>query len=175
MGHLPIAVVDMDLVIGVVAVIVWLIVQAVGKKNKDAPSSTPMPSEPMDSSSPGDELRKFFEDMEKAGGAEPPQPVVPPPPPPRRAARPKHAARAHVQAPPEETILPPPLVPVSASPQNAPALVPIMEPIKLHAPTHKWAKGYACPENLRKMMVAREVLGPPLALRPAAHRYGMSA
>jgi hypothetical protein len=174
MSAFPIAVVDMDLVIGVVAVIVWLVVQAAGRKSKGGP---PPPAEPGEPMSPGDELRKFFENMEReaAGDAEESKPAPPPAPIPPRRAGSRPAVRVQVQRRPEEVIEQPVPVPPSAPQPHSLVVAPPVELMRHHVPAHKWAKGYACPENLRKMMVAREVLGPPLALRPAAHRYGMSA
>lgn len=102
----PIAVTDFDTIIGVIAVVAWLIMQAVAKSRKNDRSAPPPPppgpaGEPV---SPQDDLRRFFEELEKnlnqaSRPAPPAQPPELPPaiPAPARVARPAPKVTAAAQ------------------------------------------------------------------------------
>ncbi len=174
MGTFSIAAIDMDMVIGIIAVVGWIIAQALSKKGKSAPPHPPAPStgehgQPL---GPQDELRKFFQDLEKGLSSQTEHPAPAPPPPPARA-RPHPRPARHSETPRSHgTILPPPS-PVSLA---EPALV-VMPEVSIPATAtekaqrwtnktqHKWATGFTRPDTLRQMIVATEVLGAPLALR----------
>ena len=89
-----------DAVIGLIAVVIWIWLSIAGKRSKPSQKTQPPPLVPMpgDASSPKDELRKFFEDLEKGLNASPPAegtegmpaPVVPAAPPPPLPSRPAH-------------------------------------------------------------------------------------
>ena len=169
MGFFPIAVINSDLVIGIIAVIGWLLAQGLSKKGKaqpPPPASSPGPGEP---TSPNDDLRKFFENLEKGLTGQAEQPAQP--------------ARTEVRQPPllqrteRPDIRPEPMErPQAAGPSaptltSLPAIVPILalsaqeSAERWKSTPNKWATAFSNPENLKQMIVATEVLGAPLALR----------
>jgi hypothetical protein len=172
MGTLPLAAIDMDMVIGVIAVVGWIIAQILSKKGKSAspPPSIPSTGEHGQPLGTQDELRKFFQDLEKGLSGQAERPMPPPPPPPARdRPHPRHAR--HSEMPRSRGTVQPPS-PVSLA---EPSLV-VMPEVLLPAPAtenaqrwtknqHKWSVGFTHPDTLRQMIVATEVLGAPLALR----------
>ncbi len=171
MNFLPIAASDMDIVIGIIAVVGWILAQIFGRKKSGAPSETP-PQESTRPANPQDELRKFFEEMEKNLNPQAePKPVAPPPPPvpsPRRHIHfksEKMHSRAYEPIPTHDV----PVVTareaaqafMEASPQS-PATVPLMTATLAPRPP---IEGIRDPWALRKMIVTMEVLGKPVALR----------
>ncbi len=81
----PIAAANLDAVIGVIAVVVWLILQGLSKRGgANTPPTPPPASGDGDSSTPQDDLRRFFEELEKgvsrqASNPAPTPPELPPP------------------------------------------------------------------------------------------------
>ena len=68
MGFFTVAAVNMDLIIGIMAVVGWVIAQALGNKKNPSPPSRPRPppsTGPGDMINPNDDLRKFFQDLER--------------------------------------------------------------------------------------------------------------
>ncbi len=155
-------------VIGIIAFVAWILFQLFGNK-KGGPShqegASPETGSPAD---PRDELRKFFEELEKSTTTieEPQRPVTPPPlrqtpprePPPRRLpetrieARPTQV-RPTYAAPDAAYTLPELPVPSTLSKSRAKPHQPSTMP-ELHNPV-----------ALRKFIVATEILGKPIALR----------
>jgi len=173
MIFLPIAASDMDMVIGVIAVIVWIASQVLARKKS---GTAPGPESPTPIAEPQDELRKFFQEMEKTvKPREEPQPAAPPPPPPPQRSvvhpkreRPAHRTRTHEEphAPPlifTEPVFATP-APVFASPDTVPRLSvsAAVIPTSIYSPM---AAELHDPVALRKMIVTMEVLGKPIALR----------
>jgi len=123
MNLLPLAVADMNAVIGVVAVIVWIVVQVLNKKAGGTnPPSRPMTPAAGDSTNPQDELKKFFSDLEQGlagrGGEEvdEEQEAAPPPPPVhRRVPVPAPAPHAFPTRQQRPVLRPPVAVPVQTS------------------------------------------------------------
>ena len=64
MNFLPIAASDMDVIIGIIALIGWIAAQVMGKM-KGGDKTAPPPGDTAAPTDPQDELRKFFEEMEK--------------------------------------------------------------------------------------------------------------
>ena len=130
----PIAVTDFDTIIGVIAVVAWLIMQAVAKSRKNDRSAPPPPPPPGPAGepvSPQDDLRRFFEELEKnlnqsARPAPPAQPPELPPaiPAPARVARPAPKVTAASQhARPAASLRPAPVAP------GAPVVPQVTEPL----------------------------------------------
>lgn len=135
----PIAVTDFDTIIGVIAVVAWLILQAVAKSRKNDRSASPPPPPPGQAGepvSPQDDLRRFFEELEKnlnqssrpAAPAQPPglPPAIPPParvtrPAPRVTAAAQHSRPAASPRPaPAAAVVPQakePVAPITAAPE----------------------------------------------------------
>lgn len=175
MNLFPIAATDMDMIIGLIAVVTWILAQIFGRKKTDSTPRGPAPdsTSPVD---PRDELRKFFEEMEKTmKPAAEPKPSAPPPPlpPPRSHSHPRReAGRSRAFAPPavapQEQSLPVPSAqeaaqafmepPTGKGPASLVASVPLP-----HRPPV--IEGIQDPASLRKMIVTMEVLGKPVALR----------
>jgi hypothetical protein len=88
---------------------------------------------------------------------EEPAPLPPPVPAPRprrvRRPAPPPAAVADFREGPAVRVAPPPPAPVAAPPRVAPR------------PVSRFAREFRDPAALRRAVVAREVLGPPLSLR----------
>ena len=170
MGFFTIAVINSDLVIGIIAVIGWLIAQGLSKKSKaPPPRPPPVSSGPGEATRPADDLHTFFENLERGLTGQLEQPA----PPARAEVRPPplhhHPERHHVRI---ESLEQP-----RAAERPAPALTPfpaITPRSALLAPQgaerwkstpNKWAAAFSNPSNLKQMIVATEVLGAPLALR----------
>lgn len=170
----PIAATDMDVIIGIIAVIGWILAQVLGRKKEGTPSERP-PDSTTAPADPQEELRKFFEEMERSLKPPPPpepEPARPPPlpaSPPRRRRAPAPQPVAMAAAPVAEVLEPP----VRAAAEAAQAFI--------HATTVATARagvapslppqsplmleGLHNPAALRTMIVAMEVLGKPVALR----------
>lgn len=178
MNFLPIAASDMDMVIGIIAVIGWIVAQILAKL-KGGDKTAPPPGEaPTPTAAPQDELRKFFEEMEKTlKPQEEPKPVqIPVPPPPRPTHRPSRTQHEHVTHSVRVQTAEPAFVretPSQTAEEAArvfmkaverattvPALPPLPQPPLI-------PEGLRDPQALRKMIVTMEVLGKPVALRSA--------
>ncbi len=126
----PIAVTDFDTIIGIIAVVAWLIIQAVAKSRKSdtsAPPPPPPPGRAGEPVSPQDDLRRFFEELEKnlnqqSQSPAPSQPAAPPPVPPSipRPVKVQSAVRPHRPARP---------APQVRAPQPEAEPVPVQSPI----------------------------------------------
>ena len=147
--------------------------KAPGKTEEEgAPGS---PRETPDRGEREDELRKFLESL--AGGrprAPKPATVPPPMPPPARRqpppARPKTRVVAQPPPPPRPKPAPPPPEPVEAE-----------APTTMHVQTFRAKRRTSALQNIllkelrnnadrRKSVVLREILGPPIALKPLEWR-----
>jgi hypothetical protein len=169
MGVFTVAAINMDLLLGILAVVGWIIAQSMSnKKNPSPPRPPPVPppagqGEPIN---PNEELRRFFEHLERGltNGEEPDQQTVrrPPPPLPQRRATARVVARQAAAPTPDATQFTPPYPDAVMGPAPAVPTHPERQPER---PLHKWATGYRQRDTLRRMIVASEVLGPPLALR----------
>lgn len=158
----------MDVIIGIIAVVGWILAQIFGKKKADSPPPGEGPPEAGTPIDPGDELRKFFEEIEKK--VQPPslpQPVSPPPIQ-HKPHREKTSRRSHEQR--QETLssqhqphysaaeaaqvfqagwgTPP----VPSRGMSRPALPSTLPELRN-------------PLSLRKFIIANEILGKPIALR----------
>jgi|GEM_PF-2000658 len=175
MNFLPIAASDMDMVIGIIAVIGWIVAQVLGKM-KGGDKTAPPPSEaPTPTTDPQDELRRFFEEMEKTLKPKPePKPVsVPVPPPPVRPSRARHE---HVAIPLRVQPAAPAVdreTPMQTAEEAARVFMRTLERAATvpAVPTFPQPclvpEGLRDPQALRKMIVTMEVLGKPIALRQA--------
>jgi hypothetical protein len=173
MNFLPIAASDMDVIIGIIAVIGWIVAQVMGKK-KAGDKTEPTPGETALPTDPQDELRKFFEEMEKTlKPAEQPRTVPPPPlPTPRPHPKPRWDRPVATQSHAVESV--PAYPPSLQSAQEAArvfmkaaeraAAVPTIPTVP--KPTLV-LEGFHDRLALRKMIVTMEVLGKPVALRSA--------
>ncbi len=155
-----IAATDTDLIIGVIAVVAWIISQLFSKKIEDPSQQEGPTSEPGPSIDPRDELRKFFDELEKAAKPQPPpQPVVPPP--------------VTVKKIREKPVRPMPEVRKETLSAQARPTCPVVNPeplfqekITVAAPIHiPVLPELRNPIALRKFIIANEVLGKPVALR----------
>lgn len=170
MAVFTVAAVNMDLIIGIIAVIAWIIAQSAGSKKKQPPPGPPrLPSEgPGDALSPNEDLREFFRELERGltgqveEQAEPSAPpALPPPMPHHRAARGRQAVARPAPAASRPAPVPPAAAPEPAPPMSAArayALRPASSP-------HRCIMGFGDRGALQRMIVASEVLAPPLALR----------
>ncbi len=178
MNFLPIAASDMDMIIGIIAVIGWIVAQVMGKK-KAGDKTEPVPGETVAPDNPQDELRKFFEEMEKTlKPAEQPRTVPPPPlPSPPLQTKPLQAkprrerpVAVHTHTVESVPAYPSPLESAQEAARvfmraaERAAAVPTIP--KVPKPTLV-LEGFHDRVALRKMIVTMEVLGKPVALRPA--------
>ncbi len=85
------------------------------------------------------------------------QPDVPPPLPPAPPRRPRKRA---VKAPPALAVEP------ASAPASAEAPPPVVAPLRPRSGHRAVRRDFASRDALRRAIVAQEVLGPPLALRP---------
>lgn len=163
------------MVIGIIAVIGWIVAQVLGKMKGGNKTAPPPGETTTPTSDPQDELRKFFEEMERnlKPQPEPKQVVVPPPPPPVRPAYKKHE---HVAAPVRVHAAEPAVyrdVPEKSAEEAAREFMRGMEraarvPVaRTHPQSSLMPEGLRDPQALRKMIVTMEVLGKPVALRQA--------
>jgi hypothetical protein len=97
---------DLETVVGIVAIMVWLVIQGIRKASGKRPGQSPPPPDPggPQGMSPEEELRRFLQDL---GQGEPPTETLP-----RPAAAPP--------TPPPAAPLPPPPVVVAPKPQTMP-------------------------------------------------------
>ena len=79
-GDLAVAA-DMDVIIGVIAVVGWILAQIFGKKKGDPSQQEESPPPTGTTLDPRDELRKFFEELEKSAKPQAPPPPLPLPAP----------------------------------------------------------------------------------------------
>jgi len=166
----------MDMVIGVIAVVIWIATQIAGRKKPGDQTPEQMPGPVAE---PQDELRKFFEEIEKnikgpvetAPAQPPPKPVMVPvrPPPSIPAQAPVRATSwtSHAETTPLRTFA---TAPARAADDSAP-VVPgkikparpaISPPLSITSPLMPELRD---PIALRKAIVALEILGKPVALR----------
>ena len=179
MNVFPIAASDMDVVIGIIAVVGWILSQVLGRKKGGDPSAAPPDGEPTPSANPQDELRKFFEEMGKTVKPQAEvKPVPPPPPLPSRAhtqqkrERPIPRIRKQEEPRPQVLTRPEPVVMAPSALFNEPE---IAQRYALPATVTSSANRVSLlmpeiqdPTALRKMIITMEVLGKPVALRNGA-------
>jgi hypothetical protein len=177
MGFLPIAAINMDMIIGIIAVVGWIIAQALSKKGNAAPPARPATTEPGRTLNPNDDLREFFENLEKglssqtgqpAQAASPTPPPLPVPAGSRHSAhrpRPVQRLRQTEASLPEPDRVYPPEPSLAGLAVVSPAIAQVETVQRWGRAPHKWAAGFTNPDTLRQMIVANEVLGTPLALR----------
>lgn len=128
-----------DAVIGLVAVVVWVWLSVLGKRAKPDQKTQPPPMIPTpgDASNPQDELRKFFEDLEKGLKGPPPaepagpfpseSPAAPPPLPSRPTATLRPLPRRVVRRVQETQATTPAPMPAPVAPVPVAAVTPAME------------------------------------------------
>ncbi len=169
-----------DALIGLIAVVVWIVLSVAGKRAKPEQKTTPPPLTPTpgDGQSPQDELRKFFETLEKNMGA----PATEETPPVQQAPRAPVRARKAVPAPSVAAYYAPPAPASLASPEpaqapvpEAPAATPSPVPLAV-APAHRappriQLDALRSRQGLQYAIVAAEILGSPVSMR----RPGSSA
>lgn len=171
MGLFFIAASDLDMIIGIIAVVGWILAQIFGKKKTDDAPQEPSPPGEHPSRDPRDELRKFFDELEKA--TKPPEESRPPAmPPPLQQAPPrkKPARQVHVHGPRVETFTPQarPDYATLATPltfqaaQEAASSSPAAVVGRIHSPAMPELRH---PRALRKFIMANEILAKPVALR----------
>lgn len=158
---------DMDVIIGIIAVVGWILAQIFGKKKADSPPPGESPPEAGAPVDPGEELRRFFEEIEKK--VKPPtlpQPVAPPPLQ-QKPHREKSSRQSHEQR--HETLS---SQTHPAEPAAEAAQVFQAERVASFASSRTLARPApsAMPElrnsiTLRKFIIANEILGKPIALR----------
>jgi len=171
----PIAASDMDVIIGIIAVVGWILSQVMGRKKGGDPSAPP-DGEPTPSENPQDELRKFFEEMGKT--VKPQAEVKPPPPPPpvptrahtqQKRERPIPRIRKQEEPKPREMMRPAPVVMAEPGIFSEPEIVPRFAlPATATSSSNKISMlmpEIQDPVALRKMIITLEVLGKPVALR----------
>ena len=196
MNLLPLAATNMDAVIGVIAVIAWIVVQALSRKT-GKPNQSPRPAVPPagDSTNPQDELRKFFEDLEKglSGKVEEtgPKETVPPPlpiPGPSATMRPT-SPRSFTQREQTAPAVPKVSVPVQSPPPQRsepvaqgvlrrapapqaqrPSQIPRSRAAQAECPAvpaqyRQFVEQIRNPIALRQMVIASEVLARPVGFR----------
>lgn len=163
----PIAASDMDLIIGIIAVVGWVVAQLFSKKKSASPHQEESPPESGAPIDPRAELRKFFDELEKtAKQPTAPRPVAPTPPP-HKQHKEKAARRSH--EPRMETLSSQsrPAYPASESARvftgiDAPVTFTRTLPIPAHGASMPELRN---PVALRKLIIANEILGKPIALR----------
>ena len=155
-----IAATDTDVIIGVIAVVAWILSQIFSKK-KGEPSQQEGPSpEAGPTIDPRDELRKFFDELEKAAKPQPPpQPAAPPP-----IHIKKHREKPARPLPePRKETLSSQTRPIFSAVESAPVF---QEKIFVSTPAHTPVlPELRNPIALRKFIIATEILGKPVALR----------
>ena len=166
MNLFPLAASDMDVIIGIIAVVGWILAQIFGKKKVDP--SNPEGSTPETGSSPDprDELRKFFAELENAAKPPAPQPVAPPPLQPR--AHKEKVVRRNQE--PRAEPLSSQNRPVYSAVESAQVFQGMGSRPSVSRSLPKPIPTPAMPElrdplALRKFIIANEILGKPLALR----------
>lgn len=119
MNLLPVALANGDVIIGIIIAIFWIAAQLANRKaGKNAPPQPP--SAPGDPTNPQDEIRKFFEQLEKGLSGDQTQETAEPPPP---APRPPERPTVMPRPPESRSVPPPPRVP-------APAVVQVSRPAR---------------------------------------------
>jgi hypothetical protein len=193
----PIAALSFDTIIGIVAVVVWLIVQGATKRGGPTPPSKPPPvPDDNDPLNPQDDLRRFFQELEKglspqlpSAEQSPPPPLQPPPitPVKQRSVSQTHLQRKEVPArrptPPAKPRSRPIPIPVTPTTPPAPtgyiwnADFPETESgittLRIadeseHDASQALIAQFRSRKKLRQMIVGAEIMGKPIALRPSA-------
>lgn len=155
---------DMDMIIGIIAVVGWILAQIFGRKKGDPSRQEESPPQPGTTLDPRDELRKFFEELEKSAKPQPlPPPVLQP-----KVRREKPVSRSPE---PRQETLPAQSRPAYSAAESAQAFtrmgtVPSHPPAMASATLPSTLPGLRDPQALRKYIVATEILGKPIALRP---------
>jgi hypothetical protein len=165
---------NMDMIIGIIAVVGWILAQILGKKKGATPpqdNSTPVGAP---SNDPRDELRKFFEELENPPEELAPAPLKPTAPSGQLKTRPAPKGSssgmlhlAQPQKPNHNTGTPPGLrcrsYPESIGPAE-PSLLQQAARDKLH-PLHSLPMpGFRNLAALRQCIIASEILKKPIAL-----------
>lgn len=192
----PIAAVSVDAVIGIIAVVVWLILQGAAKRGgsntPNQPTPPPSPGNAGDPVNPQDDLRRFFEELEKglSRQAQPPEPpaTAPQQPPPIPPVRQRSVTQAHLHREEVSARQPVRAAKPASSPQPA-TVAPAVRPaagftwspqfpetasaittLRIsdhpeHSDKQRAPSQYRSRKSLRQMIVGAEVLGKPVALR----------
>ena len=157
---------DFDAIIGIIAVIGWIVAQVLSKrKGGDSPGTPPPTTPPM--LDPQDELKKFFEEMEKTLKPAAPPPLPASPPPLRAESRPDQSKRVRVQRPAkcESEMTAGTTRGATAIPAPAAFRMPAIPLPDIPPLAFGLAHELRDPLALRKMIITMEVLGKPVALR----------
>ncbi|MEI6564660.1 MAG: hypothetical protein WCO42_10190 [bacterium] len=162
MDLFPIAASDMDVVIGIIAVVGWVLAQIFGKKKADPSPPEGSTPDSVPSLDPRDELRKFFDELEKTA----PPPVAPPP---LQQKSPREKTVRRVTESRGETLSSQrrPITLPDESSQACPAMI---EPLLSSRTTVRSDPPATMPElrnpaALRKFIIVNEILGKPIALQ----------
>ena len=167
MNLFPIAASDMDVIIGIIAIVGWILSQIFSKKKAD-PSQTegsaPEAGAPID---PRDELKKFFAELEKAANPQPPPPPVTPPPLPKKGHKEKPSRRTPESRTETLASLHRPAFPATESTQGFQAAITpsFISPVLVKSALPMAMPELRNPAALRKFIIANEILGKPIALR----------
>lgn len=165
---------NMDMIIGIIAVVGWILAQILGKRKGATPPQDNSTPEGAPTSDPRDKLRKFFEELEKPAEELAPAPLKPTAPsgqfktrPPPTGISPGMLHPAQPQKPTHNTGTPPDLrcrsYPESIGPAE-PSLLQQAARDKLH-PLHSLPMpGFRNLAALRQFIIASEILKKPIAL-----------
>ena len=189
----PIAAISFDAIIGIVAVVAWLVIQGAAKRGgSNAPRPPPPGPGEDDQQAPQDDLRRFFEQLEKgiaqqdqSPNSYPPElPHLPQPlPPPITTIRQQAPAQTHIGRKPaakprpiprpERVILATPTLPAISGhswnqqfPETASSITTLRITEKSdHEKNRETLAQFQSRKRLRQMIVGAEILGKPIALR----------
>jgi hypothetical protein len=159
---------DLDVIIGIIAVVGWILAQIFGRKKGDPSSQEGSPADSSTPIDPQDELRKFFEGLEEKVKAPAPQRPVAPPPLQQKTHKEKSVRRSH--EPQTETLS----SQLRAEYQVPVSITAFQAAVEQPALTQGGGKPTRCtsampelhnPVTLRKFIIANEILGKPIALR----------
>ncbi len=168
MKFFPLAASDTDMIIGIIAVVGWILAQ-IFSKEKGAPThpkGTPQTARtPPD---PTEELRKLFDELKKEEKPAPPPPLTAISPmqynlPKEKSAHRIHEPRTETLASQKRSVY----FDVEPVPFSPVKIIPELNPRSLVAPTHNSAlPRLGTPLTLRKYIITNEILEKPIVLRP---------
>lgn len=167
MNLFSIAASDMDVIIGIIAIVGWILSQIFSKKKtgpSQAEGSAPEAGAPID---PRDELKKFFAELEKASNPQPTPPPIAPPPLQKKVQRDKPA---HRNSESRTETLSSKHRPAFSATESTRGFQPVATPAFVSTTLAKPLQPLAMPElrnphSLRKFIIVNEILGKPIALR----------
>jgi hypothetical protein len=170
MNPLTIAASDVN-VLGIIVFVVWILYQlfSLGRKKEGSPQQEGSSQESGGPVDPRDELRKFFEELEKSTTTveTPQRPPTPPPirQTPRREPPPRRPMQQRTETRPAPVRPEPPVArPVITFPEPPIPALPL-KPRAVPLATTSYTPELNTPVALRKYIVATEILGKPIALR----------